>query len=87
MYRQRVYLESTMTNDELLQQLQEAQALLAKQAARIAELEARLAELEQKLDEAQRRSKRQATPFSKGAPKAQPKPPGRKLGHLAAHRP
>jgi transposase len=76
-----------MTNDELVQQLQEAQALIAKQAARLAELEARLAELEQKLDEAQRRGKRQATPFSKGDPQAQPKTPGRKPGHPAAHRP
>jgi transposase len=84
---QSMYLESTMTNDELVQQLQEAHALIAKQAARIAELEARLAELEQKLDEAQRRGKRQATPFSKGAPKAQPQTPGRKRGHHAAHRP
>jgi transposase len=75
-----------MTNDALVQQLQEAQALIAKQATRIAELEARIAELEQKLDEQQRRGKRQATPFSKGAPKAEPKTPGRKLGHLAAHR-
>ena len=83
----RVYLENIMTNDELVQQLQEAQALIAKQAARITELEARLAELEQKLDEAQRRGKRQATPFSKGAPRAQPKTPGRKRGHPAAHRP
>ena len=61
-----------MTNDEPLQQLKEAQDLIAKQTARIAELEAHIAELEQKLDEAQRRGKRQATPFSKGAPKAQP---------------
>ena len=76
-----------MTNDELVQQLKEAQDLIAKQAARIAALEARIAELEQQLDEAQRRGKRQATPFSKGAPQAQPKIPGRKLGHLAAHRP
>jgi transposase len=82
-----MYFENTMTNDELVQQLQEAQALIAKQAARLAELEARLAELEQKLDEAQRRGKRQATPFSKGAPQAQPKTPGRKPGHPAAHRP
>lgn len=57
------------------------------QAARIAELEARLAELEQKLDEAQRRGKRQATPFSKGDPQPKPKTPGRKQGHPAAHRP
>ena len=76
-----------MTHDELLQQLKEAQALIAKQAARIAELEARLAELEQKLAEAQRRGRRQATPFSKGDPKPQPKTPGQKVGHPAAHRP
>jgi transposase len=82
-----VYRKNTMTNDELIQQFKEAQALIAKQAALIAELKARIAELEQKLDETQRRGKRQATPFSKGAPKAEPKTPGRKLGHLAAHRP
>lgn len=75
-----------MTNDELVQQLKEAHAIIAKQAARIAELEARLVELERKLDEAQRRGKRQATPFSKGAPKAAPKPPGQKTGHLAVQR-
>jgi transposase len=73
--------------DELVQQLKEAQALIARQTARIAALEARIAELEQQLDDQQRRGKRQATPFSKGAPKAAPKPPGRKPGHLAAHRP
>lgn len=83
---QTVYLESTMTNAILLRQLEEARALIAKQAARIAELEARVAELEQKLDEAQRRGKRQATPFSKGAPKAAPKRPGQKMGHRAVHR-
>jgi transposase len=90
-----------MTNDELVQQLNEGHALIANQVARIAELEAllakqaahlvaleaRIAELERQLDDAQRRGKRQATPFSKGAPKAAPKTPGRKLGHLAAHRP
>jgi transposase len=42
--------------------------------------------LERQLDEAQRRGKRQATPFSKGAPKAAPKTPGQKMGHLAVHR-
>ena len=76
-----------MTLEELVRQLAEAQSIIAKQAARIAELEARIAELEQKLDEAQRRGKRQATPFSQGAPKAEPKTPGRKMGHLAVHRP
>jgi transposase len=76
-----------MTNDALMQQLTEAHTLIAQQAAYIGQLEARLAELEQQLDEQQRRGKRQATPFSKGTPKAKPKKPGRKLGHRAAHRP
>lgn len=76
-----------MTNDEFIQQLQEAHAIIAKLTARIAELESRIAELEQQLDDQQRRGKRQATPFSKGAPKAEPKTPGRKPGHLAVHRP
>ena len=75
-----------MTIDELLRQLMEAQALIAKQQTRIAELEARIAELIEQLNEAQRRAKRQATPFSKGAPKAQPKTPGQKVGHPPAHR-
>ena len=81
-----MYPASAMTNDELVQQLQAALALIAKQATRIAELEARIAELERQLDETQRRGKRQATPFSKGAPKAAPKTPGQKMGHLAVHR-
>jgi len=76
-----------MTYNELVQQLEAAYALIAKQATHIAGLEARIAELEQQLDDHQRRGKRQATPFSKGAPKAEPKTPGRKQGHLAVHRP
>jgi len=54
---------------------------------RIADLEARVRDLEEKLekalkalDEALRASKRQAAPFSKGKPKANPKPRGRKAG-------
>jgi transposase len=43
---------------------------------RIAELEARVAKLEAMV----RAGKRQAAPFSKGAPKPDPKPPGRKSG-------
>lgn len=41
---------------------------------RIAELEGRVAALEAKLGEAARAGKRQAAPFSKGPPKADPKP-------------
>jgi transposase len=53
---------------------------------RVARLEADLQALKELLDTAQRRGKRQATPFSKGEPKAAPKKPGRKVGHRAAHR-
>jgi transposase len=47
---------------------------------RIAELEARVRELEDLLANAVRATKRQAAPFSKGAPKSNPKRPGRKPG-------
>ena len=52
----------------------------AERERRIAELEARVAALEAKLEQALRAGKRQASPFSKGPPKADPKPPGRKGG-------
>jgi transposase len=47
---------------------------------RIAELEARLKSLEEKLEAALRSGKRQAAPFSKAPPQAEPKKPGRKGG-------
>jgi transposase len=47
---------------------------------RIAELEARVAQLERLLEQATRKPKRQAAPFSKGEPKNDPQPPGRKPG-------
>jgi transposase len=52
----------------------------AERDRRIADLEARVASLEAKLQEALRAGKRQAAPFSKGPPKANPKTPGRKAG-------
>lgn len=64
--------------------------------ARVAELERRntealrqIATLHRLLDEARRSGKRQSAPFSKGPPKTDPKPPGRKPGDaygLKAHR-
>lgn len=88
-----VYGSAVMTMDGLTKQLADLQALVTQQTTTIARLEAtvaqqaaRIAELEQQLDDAQRRGKRQATPFSKGAPKAEPKKPGRKAGHQAAQR-
>ena len=57
---------------------------------RIAELEARVAELTRLLEESRRARKRQAAPFRKGPPKADPKTPGRKPGEAHGthgHRP
>jgi transposase len=56
----------------------------------IDQLKQRIAELEKRLDDKERASKRQAAPFSKGPPAAQPKKPGRKPGPQYgqhAHRP
>ena len=47
---------------------------------RTGELEARIRELERLLSDATRAVKRQAAPFSKGAPKENPQKPGRKAG-------
>jgi transposase len=47
---------------------------------RIAEFEARIAQLERLLEQATRTAKRQAAPFSRGEPKKDPRPPGRKSG-------
>ncbi len=47
---------------------------------RVAELEGQLRQLTAQLQEALRATKRQAAPFSKGPPKANPNPPGRKAG-------
>jgi transposase len=70
--------------------LQEAnQRLTAENATlrkRVTKLEARIAELELKLAAVERAGHRQATPFAKGEPKANPKKPGRKAGHPPAHR-
>jgi transposase len=52
----------------------------AERDRRIADLEACIAALEAKLQEVSRAGKRQAAPFSKGPPKADPKTPGRKAG-------
>lgn len=57
---------------------------------RVAELEAQVERLTRLLEEQRRAGKRQAAPFSKGAPKKKPKKPGRKPGEdygTKAHRP
>jgi uncharacterized protein YlxW (UPF0749 family) len=56
----------------------ELEAINARLQAHITQLEARIAKLETLLAASNRSSKRQAAPFSKGPPKSDPKPPGRK---------
>ncbi len=65
----------------------ELHRVVAMLHARVNELEgaldardARIAELEKQLGEARRSGKRQAAPFSKGAPDDEPARPGRKSG-------
>lgn len=53
---------------------------MAELTAAVAARDERIAELEEGLGEARRAGKRQAAPFSKGAPKPEPKRPGRKPG-------
>jgi transposase len=75
-----------MTNDELLVENQRLRAENAELKQGLAKLEGVIQDLQAQLEAALRAGKRQATPFSKGAPKAKPKKPGRKNGHVAAHR-
>ena len=67
------YEELVKVNSELLDRVSELQRLVERQQRRIDDLEKLLEDL-------RRRGKRQAAPFSKGAPKDHPKPPGRKQG-------
>ena len=55
---------------------------LAVRDARIVERDARIVELERLLEESRRSGKRQAAPFRKGDPVAEPKTAGRKKGKL-----
>ncbi len=66
------------------EQLRREKAALDK---RLEQLEAEIQRLKELLEAAQRQGKRQATPFSRGEPRAAPKKPGRKVGHPATHRP
>jgi transposase len=59
----------------------ELERRLAAALARTAELEKRNAAWEALLEQRTREAKRQAAPFSKGAPKEQPQKPGRKPGN------
>ena len=68
------------TYDELID-------LTRRQSRQIEELRAEVERLKAELEQSRRAGKRQAAPFSKGPPKAQPKRPGRKTEHAPSHRP
>ena len=76
-----------MTLEELATENEQLRAENEALKQRLAELEALVKALQAQLEAALRAGKRQAAPFSKGAPKAEPKTPGRKAGHPAAQRP
>ena len=83
----------TTTEKDLIAENERLRAENAALRERVAILEEELAKLKTELErlkgllaEAERAGKRQAAPFSKGAPKAKPKRPGRKAGHRPAHR-
>src|SRR4051794_19542301 len=61
--------------------------LTRRQSRQIEELRAEVERLKAELEQSRRAGKRQAAPFSKGAPKPDPKRPGRKAGHPPSHRP
>src|SRR6195952_2874506 len=67
------------TYDELLD-------LTRLQARQIEQLRAEVGRLKAESEQSKRAGKRQAAPFSKGSPKADPKRPGRKAGHPPSHR-
>lgn len=76
--------------EHLLLELQQLREQLAERDRVIARLEAANRDLQARLAAAEKSSKRQAAPFSKGEPKPDPKKPGRKSGEAHGqhgHRP
>jgi transposase len=69
-----------VTIQELLAENQRLRQELAVRDRIIAQLQQTVRDLQQRLEAAERAAKRQAAPFSKGAPKEHPKKPGRKKG-------
>lgn len=76
-----------MTLEELATENEQLRAENTALRKRLTELEALVKALQAQLEATLRAGKRQAAPFAKGAPKAEPKTPGRKAGHPAAQRP
>jgi transposase len=76
--------------EQLLVELQQFREQLAERDRVIARLEAANRDLQARLAAAEKSTKRQAAPFSKGEPKPSPKKPGRKSGEAHGrhgHRP
>lgn len=59
---------------------EEVDALVTRLWRELEEAKRRIEKLERLLEEERRKNRRQAAPFSKGAPKQEPKPPGRRSG-------
>jgi transposase len=81
---------SGQSYEQLLLELQQLREHLAERDRTIARLHETIAQLQARLTTAEQASKRQAAPFSKGTPKADPKTPGRKTGEAHGrhgHRP
>lgn len=68
------------TYEELLQENLELRRRVEEQERQIASLKRRIGDLEKLVEEVRRRGKRQAAPFSKGEPSADPQRPGRRAG-------
>lgn len=68
------------SSEQLLLELQQLREQLAERDRVIARLEATVRDLQTRLSAAEKSAKRQAAPFSKGKPKADPETPGRKSG-------
>ena len=84
-----IWAENVQLRTEVRQLKHEKAALeerLARFEKQVARMEAEIQGLKDALEAAQRQGKRQAAPFSKGAPKTAPKKPGQKPGHRAHHR-
>lgn len=60
--------------------IEEQRNTIERLVAIVEERDRQIEKLEKQIEELTRRGKRQAAPFSKGAPKKDPKPPGRKAG-------
>jgi transposase len=79
-WRDRRIAELEAENAQLRRQLTGKELEIGQLKAQLADQEKRLADLGAQVEQLRRGAKRQAAPFSKGAPKENPKKPGRKPG-------